>query len=85
MIQKLAPDPLKKSKHTLDQQSNVLHGLSLLYIQVQSYRSILELRCKPVASTSYRAILKNKKGSGTPMPVSFSKWFYNKKFSVIFY
>ena len=48
---------LKKSKLsiTLDQQSEVLCSLFLLYVQVKDYQNILKLRYQPPAFTSYKA------------------------------
>ena len=50
----------KKSKFSisLDQQSEVLHSLFLSYVQVEKYQNILELKCWPLAFTSYKAFLK---------------------------
>ena len=48
MAQKLVLDPfLKKLKQsvTLDQQSEVLCSLFLLYVQVENYQSISKLNC----------------------------------------
>ena len=60
--------------------------LFLLYAQIEEYQIILNIRCRPIAFTWYKASLKNKKGSATSLPASFSVWFWNKKTSnVIFY
>ena len=60
--------------------------LFLLYAQIEEYQIILNIRCRPIAFTWYKASLKNKKGSATSLPASFSVWFWNKKISnVIFY
>ena len=40
--------------------------------QVEDYRNILKLSCRPLALTSCKASLKNKKRSGTIVPASFS-------------
>ena len=54
--------------------------------QVGDYQNILKLSCRPLAFTSYIAYFKNKKRSGTSLPVSFSAWFLKKDISsVIFY
>ena len=43
--------------------------------QVESYQNILKLNCRTIALNSYKAFLKNKnkKGTGTSLPASFSK------------
>ena len=54
--------------------------------QVEGHRNILKLNCRPLAFTSSKAFLKNKKRSGTILLVSFSAWFLKKTiFLVIFY
>ena len=62
----------KKSKlYTfLDQQSKDLYSIFLLHDK--NYRNILDLSCTPLAVTSYKAFLKNKKRSGAALPFSFS-------------
>ena len=49
----------------------------------EDYRSILKLSCRPLAFTSYKAFLKNKKRSGTRLSASFSAWFLNKNISIV--
>ena len=54
--------------------------------QIEGYRSILKLSCTQPAFTSYQDFLKNKKRSGTNVPISFSAHFLNKIiYLVIFY
>ena len=51
----ISPRPFsKKSKLSmfLEQQSKVLHSLFSLCVQVDGYRNILNLRCRPLAFTS---------------------------------
>ena len=64
----------KKSKLTLslDQYSKVLRSLFFIVSLVEGYRYILNLSCRPLGFTSYKAFLKNKKRSGTNLPASFS-------------
>ena len=70
----------EKSKFSIsvDQQSKVLYSLHvqhvqfLLYVQVEGYRNILKLRCRPIALASYKAFLKNKNRSATSLLLSFS-------------
>ena len=54
--------------------------------QVEGYQNILKLSCRPLAFTSYKAFLKNKKRYGTSLPASLSALFSEKSISlVIFY
>ena len=62
-----------KLRISLDQQSKVVDSLFLLYVQFKGHQNILELRCRPLAFTSYKAFSKNKKRSGTSLPASFSE------------
>ena len=49
---------------------------------VEGYRNILKLSCRPLAFTSYKAFLKNKKRSGTCAPsLIFCMIFEEKYFS----
>ena len=51
-----SPTPFsEKSKLSisLDQRCKVLYILRLLYVQVDYYRRILKLSCRPLAFTSY--------------------------------
>ena len=52
--------------------SNVSYQFYIIVCQVEGYRKILKLSCRPLGSTSYRAFLKNKKMSGTSLSTSFS-------------
>ena len=45
----------------------------------------LKLCLKPLAFTSYKAFLKNKKRPGTSLPVSFSAWFLKKNISLVIF
>ena len=40
--------------------------------QVEDYRNILKLRYRPLAFSSYKAFLKNRKMARTSLPASFS-------------
>ena len=75
----------KKSKLSisLDQYSKVLY--ILIVCQVQDYRKSLKLSCRPFAFTSYKAFLKNNKGSGTSFLASFSARFLKKNISVVIF
>ena len=54
----------KKSKLSipLDQQSEILHSLFWLYVQVEIYQNIITLRCWSLRLTLCKAILKTKRG-----------------------
>ena len=56
-----------KSKFSMSLDQNVF-----IESQVEGYRNILKLSCKPLAFTSYEAFLKNKKRSGTSLFETFS-------------
>ena len=60
----------KKSKLSisLDQSSKVLYSVFIV-CQVESYRNILKLSCRPLAFTSYKA---SGNRSETSLPKSFS-------------
>ena len=64
----------KKSKLSvsLDQQSKVLYNLFFIISQVEGYRNILKLSCRPLAFNSFKAFLKNKVRSRTSLLDSFS-------------
>ena len=51
--------------------------------EVEGYRNILKLSCKPIAFTSYKAFLKNKRRPGTSFPASFSTWFSKKNILLV--
>ena len=53
--------------------------------QVEGYQHILKLSYRPPAFTSYKALLKNKKRSGTSLSASFCAWFLKKSISAMFY
>ena len=45
---------------------------AFIVFQVEGYGNILKLNCRQLAFTSYKSFLKNKKWSGTSLPVSLS-------------
>ena len=54
--------------------------------QVQGYPDTLKPSCRPLAFTSYKYFLENKKMSGTSFPALVSAWFLETNVShVIFY
>ena len=78
----------KKSKISisLDQQSKVLYSLLLLYVQVEDYRNILKIRCRPLDFTSYKAFFVQKKKSEIAPTSSFFAQYLKKNIShVILY
>ena len=64
-----------KMSMSLCQQSKVLYSLFLLYAQIEAYRNILKLRCRPLLFISFKAFSKNKKRSGTSLPLLFAALF----------
>ena len=76
-----SPRPFHKKSDlsiSLDQHSDVLNSLFLLYVQVEGYLNILKLRCITLDFTSYKAFSKNKKRSGISPWTLFSAWFSKK-------
>ena len=63
----------------LDQLSKVL----FIVCQVKGYRNMWKLNCRPLAFTFYKAFLKEKRRSGTSLPVSFSALFLKKNISLV--
>ena len=55
--------------------------------QVEGYRNILRVSCRPLVFISHKNFLKNKKKFGTCFPGSISaeKYFLKKNISFIFY
>ena len=49
-------------------------------LKFSSFRNILKVSCRPLDFTSYKALLKNKKISGTSLPASFLYEFWKKIF-----
>ena len=79
----------KKSKWSisLDQQSEHLYSLFLLYCHFEDYQNKLKLKYWSLAFNSFEAFfLKKKKRSGNSLSASFSAWFLKKYiFHTIFY
>ena len=75
-----------KLSTSLDQQSEILYSLHLLYVQMENYQNMLKLGYWPLASISYKAFSKNKKRLETSLLASLYTWFFKKNFShVTFY
>ena len=64
------PDPFLKNQN----RAYLWINIQFIFIacQVQGYRNILKLSCRPLAFTSFKAFLKNKKRSGTSVFDPFS-------------
>ena len=70
---------------SLDQLSNVLYSLFLLYAKNEDYQNILKLSCGPLFFTSYNAFLKKLRCLELASLLIFS-WFLKKNIShFIFY
>ena len=71
--EKLFPDPFLKNKVEHISGSIVQSFVQFTFIisQVDDDRNILKLSSRPLAFTSYKVFLKNKKRSGTSLPASF--------------
>ena len=59
-----------KSSISLDTKK--LYTVFFLVWKVEGFRNMLKLSCRPLAFTSYKAFLKNKKRSGTSPPTTSS-------------
>ena len=64
----------------LDQQSEILYNLFLLYVQVEDNQNRLKLMYWQLGFTSFKAFKKNKKRSATSLPASFFAWYLKKKY-----
>ena len=60
---------------SLNQQSEILPSLILLYVLVKDYRK-LKSRGWPLTFSSYKAVLKNENRFATNPPTSFCVWFF---------
>ena len=69
-----------KISMSLCQQSKVLYSLFLFYAQIESYRNIMKLRCRPLLFISFKAFSKNKKRSGNSLPPLFAALFLRKAY-----
>ena len=52
-----------------------------MYVQVENKQNILKLRCWPIAFTSCKVFLENKKWSRISLFAPFSTWFLKKNIS----
>ena len=53
---------------------------AFIVYQVEDYGNTLKLSCRPLAFTSYKAFLKNKKRSGTSLPASLYYMIFEEKY-----
>ena len=74
----------QKLRISLDQYSISFIYIFLIVCQVEDYRKLLKLSCRPLAFTSNKAFLKKKKRSETSFSVSFSAWFLRKIFMLLY-
>ena len=76
---KLFSEKLKLSV-SLNQQSKRLKQSVFIVCQIEGYRNILRLSCRPLAFTSQQAFLKNKKRSSTSLPCLIFCIIFKEKF-----
>ena len=74
------PRPFCKNQNWARLSINSLKFIRFVFVlcQVEGYRNILKLNCKPLAFTSNNDFLKNKKRSETSRPASLSAFFLKK-------
>ena len=70
MVEKLFPDPFLKYQNLTYRWMNSLKFVFIVY-QIEGYRHMLKLSCRPVTFTSFKAFLQNKKRSGASLPAPF--------------
>ena len=61
------------------------YTICFMVCQVEGYRNLLKLSCRPIAFTSLKASFFKKKRSGTSLPASFPVWFLKKNTSLAIY
>ena len=73
----------KKAKLSIspDQYSKIWYSFFLLFAQMEGYKNILKLRCRPPPFTPYKAFLKHKRGLELVSPPWFLYNFWEKYFS----
>ena len=74
-MEKLFSDPFLKNQNLANLWINSLkfYKFAFMVCQVQGYRNILKPSGRTFAFTSYKALLENRKWSGTSFPASFSE------------
>ena len=87
VVEKLSPDPLLKNENWAYLLINYLKFYTVCFYHMPSwgYQNMLRLSSKPLAITSYKAFLKNKKRSGIRLPASISAWFLKKNISIVIF
>ena len=88
MVRKLIPNHFLKNQNWvyLWINSQKFYAVCFYCMPVEGYQNILKLSCRPLAFTLYKAFLKNKKRSGTILPVLLCACLLKKNISrVIFY
>ena len=87
VVEKLSPDPLLKNENWAYLLINYLKFYTVCFYHMPSwgYQNMLRLSSKPLAITSYKAFLKNKKRSGICLPASISAWFLKKNISIVIF
>ena len=68
------PRPFSKNENWAYLCSTYRKLIQFVFIvrQVEGYQNITKLRCRPLAYSSNKALLRNKKKSGSSLPDSFS-------------
>ena len=58
---------------------------NIIVCQVEGYRYVLKLSCRPLAFTSYKTYFKKKRSSGTSLPASFFARFLKENICLIIF
>ena len=88
VVERLVPDSfIKKSKLSIsmDQQSQMLQSFFFLYVQVEVYQNILEVRYWLLTFTLYKAFLKNKKKLELVSLPHFNHDFWKEVFITLYF
>ena len=84
MVEKLFPDSFLKNQNWEYLWINSLKFYAVCFYCISSWGlHILKLSCRPPTFTSFKAFLKNKKRSGTSLPVTLY-YFWRKIFSFLY-
>ena len=85
MVEKLYPDAFLKNQNGAYLWINSIKFYTVYFncSQVEGYRNILKLSCRPLAFILYKAFSKNKKSSKTSFPDSFSACFLKKNIFIV--
>ena len=88
VVKKLFPDSFLKNQNWAYLWINCLKFCPVCFffcMPIEGYQNILKLSCRLLSFTSYKALLKNKKSSGTSLPASFSGWFFKNNISLVIF